>query len=184
MASNIARKKVAFSILRSIIPIGSLVPEVEIHKSNDGGKRTHQQEHEPAPRSSSSSISEGIFRFENFRGHCVPDPEVRAPTEALPQHPINVLRFDPVHCSSHQQCPNLFLVVVCELKSQYRWLCARWKMKGDHAQRFSARRQVLSLNVSLQDRNWSLPLRRYACGFLVPKLGIHERVERLRVMHA
>ena len=57
-------------------------------------------------------------------------------------------------------------------------------MKGDHAQRFSARRQVLSLNVSLQDRNWSLPLRRYACGFLVPKLGIHERVERLRVMNA
>ena len=57
-------------------------------------------------------------------------------------------------------------------------------MKGDHAQRFPARRQVLSLDVPLEDRNWSLPLCRYACGFLVPELGIHERVERLRVMNA
>jgi len=44
-------------------------------------------------------------------------------------------------------------------------------MQGDHAQRFSTRRKVLGLYVTLQDRNWSLPLGGDSCGFLVPELA-------------
>src|ERR1700756_3390322 len=107
MASSIATKKIAFSSLGGTVPIGLLVSEVEKNKSNDGGKQTHYQKHEPALRCSSFSTSERISRFEDFRGQCVPEPEVRAPAEALPQHAINLLRSESAHDSSHQQCANL-----------------------------------------------------------------------------
>jgi hypothetical protein len=60
------------------------IQEVEVHKGCEGGKRTHQEEHKPSLRLSSTLDFEWIPRFEDPRCYRIPQSQIGAAMEVLP----------------------------------------------------------------------------------------------------
>lgn len=77
-------------------------PQVEIHKCTQGGSRTQHKKHKPSRRPSSGSGFKRIARFEDLRCERIPQSEIGAVTEVLPQDAMNFSLRNPFHSSPHQ----------------------------------------------------------------------------------
>jgi hypothetical protein len=79
-------------------------------------------------------------------------PEVGPFPQGIPQHQANLLGCNLLrHGLPHQDGRDPFSVVVRELKTQHRWLRARWQAYCHDTHGFLPRRKMRGLHVAFEN---------------------------------
>src|ERR1700726_385942 len=127
-ASIMAKKKTKASSLRSTVVLPyALVPKVEIDNGSDSSQRDNRGEHEPSLWSPNRIRIERAYRLQQVIRYGPAKPDIGLFPEVIPEHHVNLLGCNLLrHRLTHQEGGDLLSVVVRKLKTQDRWLRARW----------------------------------------------------------
>src|ERR1700726_3834251 len=127
-ASIMAKKKTNASSLRSTVVFPyALVPKVEIDNGSDSSRRDNREAHEPSLWSPNRIRIERGRRLQQVIRYGPAKPKVGPFPEVIPEHHVNLPGCNLLrHGLTHQESCDPLPVVVLKLKTQDRWLSARW----------------------------------------------------------